>query len=63
MKHFRLSGKDVFSCRAQLKADGFIFDGASWFGSENDVTKFQSRGFRVKIYFTEQAEENEGVDA
>ena len=56
MKIFRTSGKDVFGCRAQLKADGFVFSGdvKAWYGTSDAVAKFNARGFRVKVFFVEQ---------
>lgn len=50
---YRASGKDVFSCKTQLKADGFTFNGElkAWYGSQSAVEKFNSRGFRVKVFF------------
>ena len=50
---YKVTGKDAFGCRAQLKADGFVFDGdlKSWLGSQESIDRFLSRGFRVKVYF------------
>ena len=50
---FRATGKDVFGCKSQLKADGFIFNGElkAWYGTQAAVEKFKARGFRVKVFF------------
>ena len=50
---YKVTGKDAFGCRAQLKADGFVFDGdlKLWLGSQESIDRFLSRGFRVKVYF------------
>ena len=50
----RASGKDVFGCRSQLKADGFkwIEELKAWSGTQAAADKFRARGFRVKVFFT-----------
>lgn len=62
MKTFTATGKDTFSCKSQLKADGFVWSGSSWIGSEAAVEKFKARGFRVKIYFREIEDSEEPQD-
>lgn len=54
-KAIRATGKDVFGCRSQLKADGFVFwaSAKEWYGSQESVEKFNSRGFKVKVFFSE----------
>jgi hypothetical protein len=49
------TGKDVFGCRSQLKADGFFFDGdlKRWIGTQENVDKFKARGFKVKVFFAD----------
>lgn len=51
---FQVSGKDSFGCKSQLKADGFKWYEPlrAWFGTSEAIEKFQSRGFRVKVFFT-----------
>ena len=48
------TGKDVFGCRSQLKADGFFFDGdlKRWIGTQENVDKFKARGWKVKVFFS-----------
>jgi hypothetical protein len=50
---YKVAGKDAFGCRAQLKADGFVFDGdlRLWLGTQESIDRFLSRGFRVKVFF------------
>jgi hypothetical protein len=50
---YKVTGKDAFGCRAQLKADGFVFDGdlRLWLGTQESIDRFLSRGFRVKVFF------------
>lgn len=47
------TGRDVFGCRKQLKADGFRWSEElrAWVGDDTAVAKFQARGFRVKVFF------------
>jgi hypothetical protein len=50
---YKVTGKDAFGCRAQLKADGFVFYGdlKLWLGTQESIDRFLSRGFRVKVFF------------
>jgi len=52
-KLIKATGKDTFSCRRELAADGFVFALDSWHGTQACVDRFKARGYRSKVFFAD----------
>ncbi len=54
-KIYKVTGKDSFGCKSQLKADGFVWveEIRAWLGTQKAIDTFRTRGFRVKVFFSE----------